>query len=359
MWIGGRASAFVRGRTSIALGRQCLSEVPTLNIAPFLEGGSYESRLAVAKQLDAACVDLGCFYLEGHGVPESQVRRLHGVAKEFFTLPASSKEAIAISEGKGRGYQKLGLNVTKQQRDYQEAIDFYAEPAADKVDFRVFSDAAQLEQFAGAKNLWPEEPVDFKETFQNYFGKMSKTGNALMEAMSLALGLPQDHFAACTAQSFWGSRVVGYPSLPPDFPGLSCGEHTDYGCWVILCQDETPNALEVKFPDGIWRFAPPRPGKLLVNLGDMLSVWTRGRYKPTEHRVRHTSAGFRTSVVYFHDPNFDAVIHPLDLEPSTDMPDSSPLPYGEYLFSKVRSNFDFATSDSHARCTDAAAGRSA
>ena len=35
-------------------------------------GGSYESRLAVAKQLDAACVDLGCFYLEGHGVPESQ-----------------------------------------------------------------------------------------------------------------------------------------------------------------------------------------------------------------------------------------------------------------------------------------------
>lgn len=32
---------------------------------------------------------------------------------------------------------------------------------------------------------------------------------------------------------------------------------------------------------------------------------------------------------------------------------------GEYLFSKVRSNFDFATSDSHARCTDTVAGRSA
>ncbi|CAE7250005.1 2ODD33 [Symbiodinium natans] len=111
--------------------------------------------------------------------------------------------------------------------------------------------------------------------------------------MAVAFGLPEDHFDPVMNESFWGARIIGYPALPVDAPGLSCGEHTDYGCWVILAQDETQGALEAKLPCGRWEAVPPVPGKLVVNLGDMLSVWTRGHWVATEHRVRHTSANFR------------------------------------------------------------------
>ena len=56
------------------------------------------------------------------------------------------------------------------------------------------------------------------------------------QAMALGLGLPQHFFDALTDRSFWCVRVIGYPALHREQLNLSCGEHTDYGCWTILAQ---------------------------------------------------------------------------------------------------------------------------
>lgn len=85
----------------------------------------------------------------------------------------------------------------------------------------------------------------------------------------------------------------------------------------------------------------------------------------TRHRVRQTRAAYRTSIAFFYEPNFDAVpelfgslssspevIRPLDVTPgSCKLVASTPalarglqggeLIYGEHLFAKVSSNFDF------------------
>jgi len=96
----------------------------------------------------------------------------------------------------------------------------------------------------------------------------------------------------------------------------------------------------------------------VVNLGDMLSVWTRRRFAATPHRVRQTRADrYRTSVAYFFEPNFDAIIHPLESVGTDEAPlfdasfmgSTKPLDramqggglvYGEHLFAKVSSNFE-------------------
>ena len=46
----------------------------------------------------------------------------------------------------------------------------------------------------------------------------------------------QEFFHPVTDRSFWCVRVIGYPALRKGVLGLSCGEHTDYGCWTILAQ---------------------------------------------------------------------------------------------------------------------------
>jgi len=40
-------------------------------------------------------------------------------------------------------------------------------------------------------------------------------------------------------------------------------------------------------------------------------MWTRGAYKSTLHRVRHTNDSLRISIPFFFDPNMDAFISPV------------------------------------------------
>lgn len=68
---------------------------------------------------------------------------------------------------------------------------------------------------------------------------------------------------------------------------------------TLLLQDETRNALQVKTANGDWMDANPVPGALVVNIGDMMEVWTEGLYKSTLHRVVHKSGGYRVSVPFF------------------------------------------------------------
>jgi len=360
-----------RAFRSIATGGRF--SLPILDLSPFMGASTPSSRLEAAKALDEACSTVGFFYLEGHGIDTEEINHLHRLSKQFFSLPTTVKEEIAMSAASpttGRGYQRLGENVTLQMRDWQEAIDFFADIPAAEIDMHHFAqepvnmgreEIAKLEAFTKAPNLWPAEPAAFRTAAEAYFSKVSAVGEALMQAMALGLGLPQHFFDALTDRSFWCVRVIGYPALHREQLNLSCGEHTDYGCWTILAQDETPDALEVQLPDGTWEKVQPRPGAFVVNLGDMLSVWTKGRYVATRHRVRQTAGDYRTSIAFFYEPNFDAVIHPLDLSalnvvsPVT-LPTASTEPlarglaggkliYGEHLFAKVTSNFNFGSDD--------------
>lgn len=63
-----------------------------------------------------------------------------------------------------------------------------------------------------------------------------------------------------------------------------------------------------------WRDVPAIPGSFVVNIGDLMSMWTDHRWVSTLHRVvnpRHGDTASRISIPYFHQPNHDAVVAPL------------------------------------------------
>jgi len=363
-----------RGHASLSM----QPSLPIIDIAPFIDTSSSDegARIRVAKELDRACRDVGFFYLVGHGVPQADIQHLHALAKQFFQSPSEKKDAISISQfpESGRGYQRLGENVTYGRRDWHEAIDFYAEPSEGAVDLETLIQAPgatdrsvlkKMQPFVFGSNQWPLEPQGFRSAAERHFERAALAGQALMEAMALAFGLPPQHFKSLTDRSFWCARVIGYPPLGEAAAagsegeiGDSVGEHTDYGCWTILSPDDTPGALQVRGLDGSWMTAEPMDNAFVVNLGDMLSVWTQGRFTATPHRVRHTQPGrYRTSIAFFYEPNYDAVINPLfpaDLngasmssgagnssEPLQRALQGHGLVYGEHLFAKVSGNFNF------------------
>lgn len=192
---------------------------------------------------------------------------------------------------------------------------------------------------------------------------MLTLGTAVVRAMGMALGDGmEDVFVRNTRESWWVMRAIGYPPLPKsdsaanetngNDAGVSCGAHSDYGCVTLLLADETPGALqawvldnnhhsntkpntntlnEAAEPTGQWVNVDPIPGALVVNIGDMMSRWSKGKWTATRHRVVHRGDGFRVSVPFFFEPDWEARVPGREGE--------GEVVYGRYLEGKVRGNF--------------------
>ncbi|PIL22559.1 hypothetical protein GSI_15248 [Ganoderma sinense ZZ0214-1] len=332
------------------------ASLPVISVEPFLSLGNPE-RLSAAAALHNACTDYGFFYLDiSSYVDPSEPEELTRLAHAFFALPQDEKEKISISNEDGvRGYQRLKDNVTNGKADNHEAIDF----------FRPVANPDKTKTVWG-ENQWPSIP-SFKEKYDIWIEKMKKLGLIVMEAMAIGLGMTPEEWARLRSQiddSFWVMRIIGYPPLPNDFDGFSCGAHKDYGCLTFLYADPTPGALQVFLNQpslvdgdsttndgGRWISADPIPGCVVCNIGEMWEVWTNGLYKSTLHRVLHRGSNYRVSIPFFFEANFDALVVPLSAARRIQEADRAsrelkeplkmyePIVYGDFLLKKLAGNY--------------------
>jgi len=318
---------------------EAFTHLPIIDISPFLQEQRLKAtnspippellqeRQKVASQLNQACHEVGFLYLKGHGIEQRQMELVLEKAREFFSLPTEKKTQYPIDPDTLRGYQKLGENVTRYKRDWHEAIDCYR-------------DETNPDHPLKGLNQWPDTPSDFRTIFAEYIDQLLVLGSIVMKIMAIGMGLPEEYFDRFIDKAFWGLRIIGYPPLDSVAvgDGISCGEHCDYGCVTFLNPDSTKGALQVKNTAGRWIQADPIPGAFIVNLGDMLKLWTNGYYQSTPHQVIHKGSNYRVSIPFFFEPNFDAVIEAV---PPFRGSDSKQIIYGNHLLAKVRNNFAF------------------
>jgi len=326
-----------------------LAALPIVDVRPLVDGGPAEATAAVAGQIQAACRDHGFFYVTGHGVPSDLSAELAEASAEFFALPLADKLEIAMERGgkAWRGYFPVGAELTSGRPDLKEGLYFGTELSED--DPRVLA-GLPLQ----GRNLFPRQVPRLRPVVLAYLEALTTAGQAVLAGVALSLGLDARYFAdGYTADPTILFRIFRYPPSPADDRGWGVGEHTDYGLVTLLAQDET-GGLQVAAPDG-WIDAPPIPGTLVCNIGDMLDRLTGGWYKSTPHRVRNVSGHGRLSFPFFLDPEFDAHVPPLpdhvaaagdgrrrwdgqDLQAFTGS-------YGDYLLSKVSKVFPQLSQD--------------
>ncbi|XP_022015444.1 2-oxoglutarate-dependent dioxygenase DAO [Helianthus annuus] len=96
--------------------------------------------------------------------------------------------------------------------------------------------------------------------------------------------------------------IGNWPCLQIQFhpfgsPGVQI--HTDSGFLTILQYDEGVGGLEVMDTSGQFIPVEPWPDTLLVNLGDMATVWSNGRLCNVKHKVQCKEAKIRVSIASF------------------------------------------------------------
>ena len=77
-----------------------------------------------------------------------------------------------------------------------------------------------------------------------------------------------------------------------------------------MWQDDN-GGLEIESKNGEWVVAPPIPGTFVINLGDVMQIWTDGEFSSTPHRVINRSDHDRYSIPCFVNPRWDVPVIPL------------------------------------------------
>lgn len=315
--------------------------LPIINVAPLFSDDAH-ARGAVAREIGAACRDIGFFYVIGHAIGGDTLSDLDAASRRFFALPEEEKLRIAMEKGgrAWRGYFPVGGELTSGKPDLKQGLYFGEELGDDDPRVR-----------AGwplhGRNLFPDATPELKPLVLRFMEEAAQSAHAIMEGVALSLSLDANYFRRTyTAKPTLLFRIFEYPAAPSHDEGWGVGEHTDYGLLTLLAQDQH-GGLAVRTPRG-WIDAPPIPGGLICNIGDMLDRLTGGFYKSTPHRVKNVSGRSRLSFPFFFDPAFDAEIAPL---PNVSAHDDSAErwdrasvhawtgAYGDYLIGKVSKVF--------------------
>ena len=336
--------------------KNSFKELPIIDVSALFTNNEEEFD-KLAEKLHKACKEVGFFYISNHNVPEELQSNLHQLSQQFFSQPVEKKMEIAMEKAgkQWRGFFKLGAELTSGRPDQKEGIYFGTEHSND--DKEVINQTPMHGQ-----NLWPDIP-HFSSTVLEYLQRLTELGQLLMSGVAKGLGLPKNYFLdRFTTNPTILFRVFNYPFVENAQEKDEWGvrEHTDMGFLTILKQDNS-SGLQVRNQSDDWIEVPPIENTFVVNIGDMLELWTHGLYVATSHRVRNPLSSDRLSFPFFFDPNWNSSLEPIersllekylpneenDLQrrkPSkrwdgVDLSNISASSYGEYVWPKISNVF--------------------
>jgi isopenicillin N synthase-like dioxygenase len=283
------------------------TSVPVIDIAGWNKAGA--EKPAIAQAFGAALERTGFAAVIGHGVPEALVLQTYRTVKEFFALPVGEKMWSSAPEpAKTRGYLAVGVESVAATLDDERPADL-----CEALVFR--SLLREAKRPGGVGNIYPERPSRLRWQVHDYFWALQDLAMRLNRIAAVALDLPEEYFDPFYRDPGLVMRFVNYPDQPEEpLPGqLRYGAHHDYGGLTLLRQDDAPGGLQICDAAGAWHDVPPLAGSFVINVGDLMSRWTNGRWHSTLHRVinppRHlTGSTQRLSMVMFTAPSDDAEI---------------------------------------------------
>ena len=286
--------------------------------------------------LDRACADHGFFLLEGHGL-DDLIERTWTATAAFFASAAANKEAIRRSPEAMLGWYDREL--TKRKRDHKEVFDF--------IDPAIPDDRSP--------NRWPAAPDGFRAAMADFFDGFADLATDTLTLVQTALRLDPDLAATYRSERTTSTvRLNHYPvgdPVPADeraglnpLGDVALGHHTDPGVLTLLLQDDT-GGLQAESLEHGWIDVEPRPGTIVVNLGDTMQVWTNDRYRAAVHRVVPMTERSRYSIPFFSNPARDCVIAPIPAL-ATGGARYRPFTWKEFIRGRAEDNFaDYGVDD--------------
>ncbi|XP_059632387.1 1-aminocyclopropane-1-carboxylate oxidase homolog 1-like [Cornus florida] len=242
--------------------------------------GSHEDPIRhkeMVEQVIDASEKWGFFQVINHGIPVSVLAEMMDGVRRFYEQD---------TEVKKQWYTRDGTKTVV----YNTNFDLYTAPAANWRDTFLC--------IMGPNPPNPEElPVACRDILIEFSKQVMKLGNFLFELLSEALGLNPNHLKDMGCAEGLAVLCHCYPACPQPELTLGATKHSDNDFLTVLLQDHI-GGLQVLHQNQ-WVDVPPKPGALVVNIGDLLQLMTNDKFKSVEHRVVANQVGPRLSVACF------------------------------------------------------------
>ncbi|PUZ46910.1 hypothetical protein GQ55_7G121100 [Panicum hallii var. hallii] len=263
-------------------------ELPAVDMARLLDPESSASETA---KLGSACRDWGFFQLTNHGVDEAAIQRMKDSTVQFFGLPLDGKNTVAV---RGDGFEGYGHHYSRLSKlDWAESVILITQPVQDR-----------------NMELWPTSPPMFRHALEEYSAEVTKLMRQLLGSMAADLGVGREALLGAFTGKRQSMAIHHYPPCRHPDKVIGNTAHTDgLALTVLLPVDDTPGLQVLR--GGRWFPVRPRPGALVVNVGDILHILTNGTYRSVEHRVVVSAGRGRTTAVVFQDASVGGLVAPL------------------------------------------------
>ncbi len=306
--------------------------IPSVDLAKFTHGTD-EERKAFVAELGNAYETVGFVAVKNHGIPQELIDELYNYVKSFFSLPGDLKRSYEIPELAGqRGYTSFG-------REHAKGSD-----APDLKEFYQFGQTVTDGDPVAAEypnNVGVEEIPALKPTMEAAYSNFQKSGTALLQAISIYLGLDEHYFDEYVHNGNSILRAIHYPPITNEpKSAIRAEQHEDINL-ITLLVGASAEGLQILTKQGQWVGVTTLPGQIVVNVGDMLQRLTNNKLCSTTHRVvnppkEHWGTS-RFSIPFFLHPKGSMNLACL----KTCINDASPKAYvdataGEYLDERLR-----------------------
>ena len=296
-------------------------------INPVSMSGYHRDFATFSEALGGSFRRYGFAVISDHELDQQVIDEAIDRTKAFFALPDEVKRRYHTPGGGGaRGYTPFGIETAK---------------GGSHVDLKEFwhvgRELPEGHPFRSvmADNVWPTEIGDFREKLLALYDALDAMGGKILRAIAHDLGLEDGFFEPTVKDGNSVLRLLHYPPVPADAPGVRAGAHEDINTITLLLGAEEAG-LEVLDRDGRWLPVNPPPGALVVNIGDMLQRLTNHVLPSTSHRVVNPAPerrGFsRYSTPFFLHFAPDYVIETLPNCVTAENPNRYPEPISSHDF---------------------------
>ena len=291
-----------------------------------------------ASDLYAALSEIGFAIIVGHGVGDEIVTNIRNAVKTVFDTPRDVLMQDMVVKGNYRGFVPLGYftpNSGTGAADQYEAWKLHNETDPSNPVISACSLYGQ--------NKWPNISADVRTPIMAYWNELTKVSERLIIALCHQMGVDENILLSYMSDPLTNMTLLNYPPMPPQSDSWGIHPHKDFNLLTLLAHDPI-GGLEVRNRNDEWLSADCPADGMVLNVGDMLELWSGGRLLSTPHRVFNRSGKPRQSFPYFSKPRWDVMVKPL-LEPIAGF-DRPPLHVGTSAADIWYSNWpDTASSD--------------
>ncbi|KAH9311610.1 hypothetical protein KI387_026645 [Taxus chinensis] len=230
-------------------------------------------RELVVRKISAAAAELGCFQVVNHGVPSHIVERAEEECKRLFRLPFEKKEEI-ISEGVASPF---GFDDEEEETKNSSKQQWFWLP----------KNAHHIRNLL--THIWPQGCDNFSRALGDYCDALLKLSGEILDILLEGLSSggnakwkkeERSHLAA-EIESHDASLlcITNYYKgiYKPDDDQVRVRHSFPY---ILFLQYQTSASYNAQlFIDNTWVSILPHPASLLVIVGDVVKVWSNGKYK--------------------------------------------------------------------------------